>query len=91
MGLLCLLLRLVRAHCFTSSVVTPWGYKSERFPLRISTSSHTISRCLLASFLVLEEREGKGRFLRLRERCFSFPLEPWWNKTRPLPRSCRCT
>jgi hypothetical protein len=29
MGLLCPLLRLVRAYCFASSVVTPWGYKSK--------------------------------------------------------------
>jgi hypothetical protein len=60
MDLLCLLLCIVRAHCFASSIVTPWGYKNKRLPLRIPTSSHTISRCLLPSFLAPRERE-RGR------------------------------
>jgi hypothetical protein len=79
MGLLCLLLHLVRVCCFSSSVVTTWGYKSERSPLHMVTSSRTNSSCLLASFLAPEEREREreqGRLLGLRERCFSFPLKP---------------
>jgi hypothetical protein len=60
------LLHLVRACCFASSVVTPWGYKSEQSPLHTPTSSRTISHCLLTSFLASEkrkrekEREGFG-------------------------------
>jgi hypothetical protein len=57
MDLLCLLLRIVRAHCFASSVVTLWGYKNKRLPLRIPTSSRTMSHCLLPSFLAPRERE----------------------------------
>jgi hypothetical protein len=95
MDLLCLLLRIVRAHCFASSVVTLWGYKNKRLPLRIPTSSRTMSHCLLPSFLAPRERERERgrererRFLGLRERFFFFPLKPWRNKTELLPRSCR--
>jgi hypothetical protein len=56
-GLLCPLLCLVRAHCFTSLVVTLRGYKSEWSPLRTLTSSYTIDRCLLVFLLVPRERE----------------------------------
>jgi hypothetical protein len=50
MGLLHPLLRLVRAHRLTSSVVTPWGYKSRQSPLHTPISSHTIRHSLLTSF-----------------------------------------
>jgi hypothetical protein len=52
------LLRLVRARCFVSSVVTPRGYKSIWPPTRTPSSSHMNSHCLLASFMCLKgERE----------------------------------
>jgi hypothetical protein len=54
------LLHLVRARCFASSVVTPQGNKSQKLPLRTPTSSHTISRCLLASLIVPEKREREN-------------------------------
>jgi hypothetical protein len=56
-GLLCRLLRLVRIHCFTISVVTPRGYKGKRSPLRTHMFSHIINCYLLVFFLALEERE----------------------------------
>jgi hypothetical protein len=59
MGLLRPLLCLVRARRFTTSVVTPRGYKSRRLPLRTPTSSHTIHCSLLTSFPTLEKKERK--------------------------------
>jgi hypothetical protein len=56
MGLLCPLLRLVRAYRFTS-VVTPWGYKSRRSPLCTPTSSRIIHHSLLTSFPMPEKKE----------------------------------
>jgi hypothetical protein len=77
MGLLC----LVRACSFMSSVVTPWGYKSRRSPLRTPTSSRTIHHSILTSFPTPKEREWekkrenkKGGLFGFRECCFSFPL-----------------
>jgi hypothetical protein len=57
MGLLC----LVRARHFTSSIVTPWGYKSRRSPLRTPTSSHIICRSLLTSFPARAKKEREKR------------------------------
>jgi hypothetical protein len=57
MGLLRPLLHLVRARCFTSSVVTPRGYKSRRSPLHTPTSSHTICHSLLTSFPTPRKKE----------------------------------
>jgi hypothetical protein len=57
MGLLHLLLCLVRACHFASSVVTLRGYKSKRPPLRTFTSSHTNTCCLLTSLLAPKKRE----------------------------------
>jgi hypothetical protein len=55
MGLLRPLLRLVRAHRFTSSVVTSRGYKSGRLPLHTPTSSRIIRHYLPTSFLAPEK------------------------------------
>jgi hypothetical protein len=57
------LLRLVRVHHFTSSVVTPWGYKRIWFPLNTQTSSCIIHRSLLTSFPrpKKKEREKRGK------------------------------
>jgi hypothetical protein len=57
LGFTSLLLHLVWAYCFTSSVVTPRGYKSRRSPLCTPTSSCTIYRSLLTSFLMCEKKE----------------------------------
>jgi hypothetical protein len=55
MGLLC----LVRAHCFTSSVVTPRGYKSRWTPLH---TLHLLTQSIVLSSppsLCLKRRERK--------------------------------
>jgi hypothetical protein len=57
-GLLRLLLRVVRDRRFTSSVVTPQGYKRRCLPFT-PTSSHTIRHSLLTSFPAPEKRERK--------------------------------
>jgi hypothetical protein len=51
------LLRLIRVRCFTSSVVTPWGYKSRWSLLHSPISSHTIHRSLLTSFPMPKKKE----------------------------------
>jgi hypothetical protein len=61
MGLLHPLLQLVRAHRFTSSLVTPQGYKSRWSPLSTSTLSHTICHSLLTSLPMLEKKEREKR------------------------------
>jgi hypothetical protein len=62
MGLQC----LVRARRFTSSVVTPQGYKSRWSPLRTLASSHIIRHSLLISFPMPIKRERERE--RERER-----------------------
>jgi hypothetical protein len=83
MGLLVLLLHLVRARHFTSSVVTPQGYKSRRLPLRTPISSRTIHCSLLTSFPAPEKKERKkmrkknqrkGGLPGFRKPCFPSPL-----------------
>jgi hypothetical protein len=59
MGLLHPLLCFVRARHFTSSIVTPWSYKSRWLPLRTPTPSHTVRHSLLTSFPTLEKKEGQ--------------------------------
>jgi hypothetical protein len=54
------LLRLVRAHRFTSSLLTPQDYKSMRSHLCTAISSRSISRSLLTSFLASEKKERKN-------------------------------
>jgi hypothetical protein len=68
MGLLHPLLRLVRAHRFTTSLVTPQGYKSRWSPLSTPTLSHTICHSLLTSLPMLEkkEREKKEKEKRMK-------------------------
>jgi hypothetical protein len=76
MGLLC----LVRAYCFSSSVVTLWGYKSRRSPLHTPASSHifTIPTSPLSLRLKRKiEKEKKMGLPGFRECCFSFLLMPW--------------
>jgi hypothetical protein len=91
-GLPCLLLCFLKSHCFTSSAAAPRGYKWKWSPLHTLMSSRIISRCLLVFFLALEKKErNKDRTLGLRERCLSFTLEPWQNKTGPPPMLRRST
>jgi hypothetical protein len=86
------LLRLVRACCFASLVLTSWGYKNKWSPLHTLTSSRIINHSFLVFFIAPEKRERmRGEILGIREHCFPFPLEPWRNKTGSLPRSCRTT
>jgi hypothetical protein len=54
------LLRLIRAHFFDTSVVTPQGYKSKQSPLRTLTSSRTISHCFLVFFL-MPQKSGREK------------------------------
>jgi hypothetical protein len=64
MGLQC----LVRARRFTSSVVTPQGYKSRWSPLRTLASSHIIRHSLLISFPMPIKRERERERERKRRK-----------------------
>jgi hypothetical protein len=56
------LLHFARACCHTSSVVTPWGYENNWFPLHSLTSSCIITIVFPSSSLFLKrEREKKAK------------------------------
>jgi hypothetical protein len=88
-GLLQPLLRLVRARCFASSVVTPRSYKSKWSPLRTLISSHTISHCLLVFFLALEKKRDKTKRYFLGLESDASPLLLSHGKTRFDPNRNR--
>jgi hypothetical protein len=57
--------RLVRVRCFSTLVVTLWGYQSKRSPLHTLTPSHIISHCFLVFFLEPKREREKRDFLCL--------------------------
>jgi hypothetical protein len=85
-------------------VVIPRGYKSRWSLLRTPASSHTVRHSHITSFRApikkereREKRKGerkkkeRGVLPDFRECCFSFPFQPWRNKTGLPPSSHRVT
>jgi hypothetical protein len=54
-----LLLHSAKAHCLTTSAMTPRGPENIWLPLHTLTSYRLTSRCLLVVLLAPEERERK--------------------------------